>query len=291
MKRFGKRQNQRSNKIVALLGGLALICSCNSSVTNDEEPLARVHESYLYPSEVQSIFPENISADDSAKMTKSYVNNWIRKQLLVHQAEQVMDDDFKNIERQVEDYRNSLIIFKYQQKLIQQKLDTMVTDSEIVAYYDEYRSNFILPYNIVKALYIKLPKGTPDIERVKDFYKSDTPEDISRLEDYCYQYAVKYDHFDNKWVGFKQVISQIPTQIDDPKRFIRFRKYLETEDSLFYYFLRIKEFHLQGEEQPIDYAHSRIKSIILNKRKFSFIEELENGIYNDALNRNDFVIY
>jgi len=270
---------------------LFFVGACNSSMHTDEDPLAQVHDKYLYVSEIESIIPANANATDSAKFVNNYINTWVRKQLLVQQAEDLLDEDSRNISRQVEDYRNSLLIYKYQQRLIQEKLDTVVTEQEIEDYYNEYQSNFILSYNIVKALYIKLPKTSPDIEKVKQLYKSNEPDDQSRLQDYCYQYAVKYDHFDDEWIRFKQVLSQIPTDISDEERFLRFRKYLETEDSLFHYYLRINDYQLQGSEQPMTYAESRIRSIILNKRKFNLIEELENEIYNNALNRNEFVIY
>ncbi len=291
MRRIGKRQNQRFNKLIGLGILLVFLGSCDSTMHSDEEPLAQVHDKYLYLSEVQTIIPEQASSSDSAKIVSNYINTWVRKQLLVNQAEQLLDDDSRNISRQVEDYRNSLLIYKYQQKLIQQKLDTVVTEQEVESYYNEYKSNFILPYNIVKALYIKIPKSSPDVDKVVQWYKSDEPDDQSRLQDYCYQYAVKYDQFEGEWINFKQVLSQIPTEINDEERFLRFRKYLETEDSLFLYYLRIKDYHLQGTEQPLSHAKGRIRSIILNKRKFNFIEELENEVYNKALNRNEFVIY
>jgi hypothetical protein len=291
MSRIGKRPKQSFIKLWGLSFILLFSGACDSTINPDEEPLAQVHNKYLYLSEIQTILPDNATASDSTKFVNNYINTWVRKQLLVNQAEALLDEDSRNIARQVEDYRNSLLIYKYQQKLIQQKLDTVVTQQEIESYYNEYRSNFILPYNIVKALYIKLPKSSPDVDKVKQWYKSDEPEAQSRLQDYCYQYAVKYDHFNDEWINFKQVLSQIPTEIKDEDRFLRFRKYLETDDSLFYYYLRIKDYHLQGKEQPLSYAESRIRSIILNKRKFNFIEELENEVYNKALNRNEFVIY
>lgn len=291
MSKTGNRPKQSLIKHLGIGALFLLVGACNTSIHDDEEPLAQVHDRFLYLSEIESIIPKSANASDSAKFVNNYINRWVRKQLLVDQAEHLLDEDSRNISRQVEDYRNSLLIYKYQQKLIQQKLDTVVTDKEMESYYNEYKSNFILPNNIVKALYIKLPKTSPDVHKVKQLYKSDEPDDQSRLQDYCYQYAVKYDHFDNEWINFKQVLGQIPTDINDEERFLRFRKYLETDDSLFLYFLRIKDYHLQGSEQPMAYAKSRIRSIILNKRKFNFIEELENEVYNKALNRNEFVIY
>jgi hypothetical protein len=257
----------------------------------NDKPLARVHDKYLYESDLKQLFPSNISREDSVTLVKNYINDWIKKQLMLQKAEEYLPDESKDIEKQIEDYRSSLLIFKYRQELIKQKIDTLITQQEIETYYNEYSANFILNHNIVKALYLKISKESPEINKVKKWYKSDKAEDLTKLEDYCYQYATKFDNFNNEWISFGNLLNKLPLNIDDEERYLRYNKYIETEDSLFYYFVKINDFALRSSIQPIEYAKPKIKTIILNKRKFSFFEELENKIYNNALNRNEFVIY
>jgi hypothetical protein len=271
---------------------IVIVFSCdNSSDVLEDKPLAKVHNKFLYESDIQSLFNSKTSKEDSIVIARNYINNWIKKQLLVQKAELNLTDESKDIEKQIEDYRSSLLIFKYKQELIKQKLDTVVTDQEIENYYNEYSENFVLNHNIVKALYLKISKEAPEIDKVKRWYKSNDSEDSSRLEDYCYQYATKYDNFDNKWIPFNNLLIELPTNIDDQERFLRYYKQIETEDDLFYYFVKINEYSLKSTVQPLEYAQLKIKSILLNKRKFTFIDELENTVYNDALNHNEFIIY
>lgn len=266
--------------------------SCSKSNNEIENiPLARVHNKFLYESDIKSLFNSNISKEDSIVVARNYINNWIKKQLLMQKAELNLNEESKDIEKQIEDYRSSLLIFKYKQELIKQKLDTIITNQEIENYYNEYSGNFILNHNIVKALFLKISKEAPENDKVKRWYKSNDPENLSRLEDYCYQYATKFDDFDNKWIPFNNLLIEIPTNINDQERYLRYNKYIETEDDLFYYFVKINEYSLKSTVQPLEYAQLKIKSILLNKRKFTFIDELENTIYNDALNRNEFIIY
>ena len=175
--------------------------------------------------------------------------------------------------------------------MIQQKLDTNITEQEIEDYYNQYSGNFVLNHNIVKVLYIKLYKDAPEIDKVKRWYKSDNSEDMSRLEDYCYQYATKFDNFNDDWIPFNNILLEVPISVDDQERFLRYNKYIETEDDLFYYLVRINEYSLKSTIQPLEYAKLKIKNIILNKRKFTFINELENNVYKEALNHNEFIIY
>lgn len=266
--------------------------SCSKSNNEIEDiPLAKVHNKFLYESDIKSLFNSNISKEDSIVVARNYINDWIKKQLLMQKAELNLNEESKDIEKQIEDYRSSLLIFKYKQELIKQKLDTIITNQEIENYYNEYSGNFILNHNIVKALFLKISKEAPENDKVKRWYKSNDQENLSRLEDYCYQYATKFDDFDNKWIPFNNLLIEIPTNINDQERYLRYNKYIETEDDLFYYFVKINEYSLKSTVQPLEYAQLKIKSILLNKRKFTFIDELENTIYNDALNRNEFIIY
>ncbi len=271
---------------------IIFLISCNkSSIEDNDKLLAKVHDKYLYESEIKNLFTTTYSKDDSVTIARNFINDWIKKQLMLQKAELNLVEESKDIERQIEDYRSSLLIFKYKQELINQKMDTIVTEEEVEQYYNEYSGNFVLNHHIVKALYLKISKEAPDIDKAKRWYKSDSPEDLSRLEDYCYQYATKYDDFEKNWIPFNNLLIEIPANISDQERHLKYSKYIETEDDLFYYFVRIYEYSLKSTIQPLEYARSKIKSIILNKRKFTFLDELENSVYNDALNHNEFIIY
>jgi hypothetical protein len=271
---------------------LVVIAGCkNSNEEVERTPLAKVHDKFLYDDDIQDLFTTNSSKEDSITIAKNFVDEWVKKQLLLDKAELNLTEENIDIKKQVEDYRSSLLIFKYKQGLINQKLDTVVTDQEIEGYYNEYSANFVLNHNIVKVLFLMISKEAPEIDKVKRWYKSTDEENLSRLEDYCYQYATKFDDFNNEWIPFNNLLLELPTNIDDQERYLRFRKFIETEDSLFYYFVKINEYSLKSTIQPLEYTRPKIKSIILNKRKFTFIEELENKVYNDALNHNEFIIY
>jgi len=271
---------------------LIVIAGCKNSTKEIESiPLAKVHDKFLYDTDIQDLFTTKVSKEDSITIAKNFIDEWVKKQLLLDKAELNLNEENIDIKKQVEDYRSSLLIFKYKQGLITQKLDTVVTDQEIEGYYNDYSANFVLNHNIVKVLFLMISKEAPEIDNVKRWYKSTDDGNLSRLEDYCYQYATKFDDFNNEWIPFNNLLLELPTKIDDQERYLRYHKYIETEDSMFYYFVKVNEYSLKSTIQPLEYAKSKIKSIILNKRKFTFIEELENKVYNDALNHNEFIIY
>jgi hypothetical protein len=274
--------------ILFLFLGLA---GCKEQQETDKKPIARIHNKHLYLSDLKSVIPNNKSKEDSALIAKNYINKWIKKQLLLEKAEKNLSEESKNIKKQIEDYRASLLIYRYQQKLIDQKLDTVVTDTEIRSYYNENTSNFVLDKNLAKILYIKLSVNSPNIENVRRWYRSSNNEDLNKLKDYSYQYAEKFDDFDNQWINFDSFIKNIPYEVERPERFFRTKKYIEVRNGNMIHFIRINDYKLKGTKAPLNYVRDKIESIIINKRKHQLLKKLENDIYNEALNHNEFVIF
>lgn len=272
---------------------LVILTSCPGIEPNKhEDPLARVEDKYFYPSDLPDFFHGEISAEDSAKIAKSYIQKWIKKELLLEKAElNIPSEKQRDVLKKLEDTRVSLMIYEYQQQLVNQKLDTVVTQSEIDEFYNQHMNNFILNHNIVKTLFVQLPLNSPNITNVRRWYRSNNSEDLTKLEGYCYQYATKYDYFNENWIPFDQLLNIMPISVTNQESFLKYNHNIETSDSIYLYFINIREYKLKGSNTPIEYISYNIKSIILNNRKIKFLKELENNIYYDALSRNKFEIY
>ena len=281
---YGIRINRLAGRFIIL--GLVILSatqSCTQLETRSrEKPLAQVYEKYLYPSDISDIFPSNVNEEDSIMILQTYVDKWVRKQLILQKAELNLTAEQKDVRQQIEEYRSSLLIYKYEKNLILQKLDTVISDAEIQSYYTENPSNFNLDQHVVKALFIKLPLDVPDLWRVRQLYRSEREEDFRELEQYCYQYGVKYDYFDDQWIPFTTLTRALPHEIRNPDNFLRWNRHIEQQDSAFRYMVSLREYNLAGTVAPLPYVEQKIRSIILNKRKVRFIRDLENNIYKDA---------
>jgi len=257
-----------------------------------EEPLARVYDQYLYPSDIEGLFSNSLTKADSQQVARRYINKWITQQLLLRKAElNLSPSELDEIQHQLEETRSSLVIFKYEQLLQKQKIDTVITDEQIEEYYRQMASDFVTDRNIVKALYVKVPKNAPNIEKVRTLYRSSRVEDMNELESYCYQYANKYDFFDEDWIYFDNIKSQLPSEIFNDEQFLRYNTSFEMQDSSFYYFVHVREYRLAGSPAPLSFVRDKIQSIILNKRKIEFIRKLEEDIVKDGIKNNEFEIY
>lgn len=280
------------NKALIIFLSLVFLVSCNRSSKKAEDiPLARVNDKYLFKSQLQNIIPDNISSADSARIVTDHIDKWIRKQLIVAQAEKNLSDEEKNVENQIEDYRSSLLIFKYEQNFIRHRMDTNVTDQQIVEYFNSNTPNFILNSNIAKGIFVQVARSAPDVSSVRRWYKSNSPEDLNKLESYCFHNATKYEYFDEDWRYFSEVYQNLPETYQRPENILRYRKNYEVKDTNFYYLVKISDFKLAGSVAPIDFVSDDIRNILLNKRRIQMIQELESDIYKDALNHDQFNIY
>jgi hypothetical protein len=263
-----------------------------SKKSDSEEPaVARVHDTYLYLSEVKEMIPANTGKEDSILLVRNFIENWIKRQVILHKAESNLDDEKKDVEQRLQEYRNSLITYIYESELIEQRLDTTVTDEEIEQYYQENQRNFELKDNIVKVLYFKVKKNAPKIAKVRGWYRSQNTRDRALLEDYCFQFASDFHLDDETWLPFDEVMKKVPIKTYDKESFLRNNRFVETEDSTYYYFVRFSDMQIRESISPLSFVRDDIRNLILNKRKLELIREMEQAVYNEALKKNEIEIY
>lgn len=269
-----------------------LLISCFGPANKQDDPIvAKVFDDYLYLSELEEIIPKGLSLEDSLLVTRDHIDKWIRNRLLLNQAQLNLSEEAQNVERQIEDYRTSLLIFKYEQSYISQKLDTMITDEEIEEYYNNYSSNFILNNHLLKGIFMKIPRSAPQSYKARNWYRSEKPEDLKELEEYCFNNATIFDYFDEDWTYLNEILSKMPKIYTRAETILSRYKFYELNDSTYRYFLKISDYRLEGAVTPLEIVKEDIASILLNKRKIQLIQKLESNIYNDALNRENFVVY
>ena len=270
-----------------------LVISCQSSNSYKKEDIAAtVGDKVLLKRDIPDLFYKSISPEDSVKIAKKYIQNWIKKELLLIKADiNLTKFQQEEINRQCEETRASLMIYHYEQEMIRQRMNSTITESEIQEYYDNYPKNFLLKYGIVKALFLKIPVTAPNIDKVRRWYKSDEVGDLNDLENYGYQFANKYDDFNNEWISFDMLLSKMPFVSSNPDRYLRYTRNIETKDSLYYYFAHIRDHKLKSTVSPLEYVEDQIESIIYNQRKIKFIQELENSLYQDGISTDEFIIY
>ena len=269
---------------------LIIIQSCSWVTNNNEgesDVLARVDNSFLYKKDI--IYDPSMG--DSSDIYSNQINRWIKKQLILNSAYQ-NDEIMNEIQNKVDNYKESLMLFEFEKYLFSNSNNINISKQEINEYYEKNADDFILPFNLVRAIYAKIPDYAPSINvfrnNLRKYPNSDTTEIIS----YCFQFAEKSFLEDSTWIKFDDIIMNIPFPADvDKVSFLNRRTYYETRENEYIHFLRILDKKLIGDFSPISYEEEIINTILLNNRKQELFDKLRDSIYNNSTKGVDYEIY
>jgi hypothetical protein len=266
-------------------------CGKNNN-TSKRVTVATAGNTVLYLDQIPPLIQPGTPEADSTSIIQNYINKWAKKELLFQKAEENLSPELKDeIDKQLEETRSNLVIYQYQRQMMLERMDTLVSDAEMENYYASNKESFLLSSNIVKALFIKLPVETPNIDRIKLLARSNEQSNLQQLETICYQFAEKFDDFNEQWVPLDRLSVELPQEIENEENFLKRTAFFEASDSVYLYLITIRDFRLRSTLAPFEYVRDDIKRIIWNNRRFEFIQALENGIYNDALKENNFRIF
>jgi len=259
--------------------------SCDFFKNDSKIFLVEVYGNELFYSDIEHLVTPGLSEADSLNLINNLREKWVKEQLLLQKAKLNLPLIQQNVTAQVESYENALLIYSYQQELLNQKLDSIISKEEIDQFYAENSGNFLLKDDVVTVNYIKLKREVPYLWKVKSLYKQTDEDSRVILEDYCYQFAQEYFIEDN-WQYVKDVFLSLPKNESSRRYSLRKGKSFELTDDEFHYFLYVKEYKQKGSVSPLSMIENQIRSIILNKRKINFLNETEMELYNTALSKN-----
>ncbi len=265
--------------------------ACSFFRDAQDEPIAEAFGKKLYISDVKNIFPEGVKPSDSLAILKGYIDSWTRKQILLNLAEDNLSSSDKDVEQELDDYRSTLLINRYEQQFLNQKLDTNVSKEEIQKVYSANSQSFVLTASIVKALYIKIKTTSPYLDKIRSLYKGSGESSMKELESIGRQAAENFDYFNDKWVFFNEILSELPTKPANADEFLVKNPNFEQHDNAYTYFVSVRQYKLKGSLSPFDYEMENIKSVILNKRRQELIEGLEKGVFENAKRQKKVKVY
>ncbi len=252
------------------------------------EIVAIVNTEKLFKKDLKEILPSGITGDDSLVLVRGYINDWAIKQLLLKKAEtNNSKEDVDEIDNLVRDYKESLIINNYKERLIKQQLDTVINDVEIDAYYRENKENFRLNEELLKIKYLHFDNNIINKKEIITLFKSSNIDDLENLEKQ--QLSFKFHQFnDSVWTRLDKVMLKLPFSKDNLLKKIEF---VEKQDSLGLYLAAINDVLVRNDIAPLSYIKPAIKQMILHKRKIQLIRDIEKILVQDATKNNNFKVY
>ena len=251
--------------------------------------IARVDEHYLYQKDIEKLVAN--SKKDSAQIVSGYIDEWVKRKLLIEKAKLYLPEKQMDVEKQVQDYRESLILYFYEQELLKQKLNEEVSDKEYSEIYHSNIERFKLSKDVLQFYYIKLPIEVPKLDEIKAKFNSFSEEDKHDLAEFCFQYAEEFSLNDTSWVIAETVAGKMKIDNSYLKSLSTNNKSGEQVDSAYIYLFRVSGYIEAGKSAPLGYVKDDIKMIILNKRKKKLLNNTYESVYRDGISKNRFKIY
>lgn len=222
-----------------------------------------------------------LSSEDSASFAEKYIYQWA---IGILEYDIARDKTKKHIEQLVEDYRRSLYIHEYEERLIAQRMPREVLDTLVQEFYDNHRSRFILRDDVVKGLLLVTPKDAPNLDKLRKMItEPHLEENIEWIEKFAYQYATGYELFLDQWMTTNQILLRMPFEEDNLQQQLKKSKQIELSDSINTYLLQVTAMYQKGDEMPIDYARTEIEEIILRNRQVEFLKHERALLYEKAI--------
>jgi hypothetical protein len=276
--------------IVSVFSGL-VSCKAITSFLRDDDVVAKVGSHKLYRSQLAAYIPDGVSSEDSTKLSLQYINSWASDQVFMDMAQQQLSKDEKDVSKELEAYKTSLLKYRYEQRYINERLDTTVTDEEIETYYNKHSDKFKLEVPIVKARFVSIMNDSPNLEIIKKKMGSSKVNDLVEADSLSFSSALKYSNYSDKWIDVITLAREFGTDyvtmlskmsnsyIDMPDN--------QGNDNIAY----ISRIMKAGEIAPLEYCSDRIRDIIISTRKHALISTLERELLNNAREKENFVLY
>lgn len=257
----------------------------------DRIVVAECYGNKLYPEDLEGVVPADANKMDSLSRVNDFIDSWIRRQLLIHQAEINLTAEQRDFSKQLQDYNQSLLIYAYETQMIEQYLDTVVSEDEIAVYYEEHKQNFQLRSTMVKVAYVIL---NDDCKHQKEFKQIMSDRDtlmLPQLDVLASQHAVSSSLEVDDWIRLDDLLRIIPLEIYNTESFLKKNRFVSFGKDKYLYMVRFEDHLLEESLSPLELESDNIRNIILLKRKKELLSQLNVDLYEKAVKEKVFEIY
>lgn len=274
---------------------LLLATSCREASTLfGYDTVVRVGRNTLSSADIAAAVPKGLSGTDSVNYVDSYIDKWIIRQLKLQEAELIFSSSEGDIDRMVEDYRQSLLIRKIEQYYLDKDVDLQITDADIEAYYNSHKGDFRLTSAVVKGYIVSFPEKYRRKEWLLQMMRSakdESGDKFKEFEQVCLKNnfrMVKYE----EWVDFSDYLANLPLlrSANHDKRLSE-RGVQQIHYDATCYAFRITDVLSAGEPMPLFMAKDKIVSILTKRRQGEIIRQNEERIRQNADNNGLIKIY
>lgn len=271
-------QNNVKKTFLLLLTTSILVTSCSN---RRDKVVAQVYYHKLYQSEIAKAMPKGLSPNDSLALVNDFIDDWIREQLLLHEAEKGLSVKEKNFDKQLEEYRNNLLVNTYYEKLISDTSSFKITEKDLKDFMKSFDKRYTVDKEIVRINYVKLSQDSKLIEPVKSILFSETKR-ISDKEVLTKMLgdSIEYMIDDEAWLYLDDIQNEV--SFDITRDVASNHKYVEKDVGDSHYLLVILDYKNQRSVNETEEELAAAKMMLLNQKKQQFIEKHVDELFKKA---------
>lgn len=254
-----------------------------SGVANGKRVVAKVDDKELMVRDILADMPEGLTGIDSATFVRMYTDNWVLNQLKLSRAEEVLTSH-KDIDRLVEDYRQSLIIRQLDQYYVDKEIETEITSRQIAAHYRLHSSQFKLDHDKVRGVIVRVPDNFRNTSALSEALRNVKGDGMVELNAFVEKHSLQITDLSASWVLFSDFLSYLPT--------VRTRSYdnllqtgkvqsMKSDDVIFYF--TITDVVRKGSTAPLETVEEDIRRMLYAERSSDIVKNYEQELKYEAV--------
>ena len=259
---------------------------------NADSVVAQVYQYKLYASEVQAGMPSGLSQEDSLALARDFIDNWVKEKLVLHEAERYLSPREKNFDREMSEYRNSLLAQRYLDKIWNEDTaNVTVSDREITDFARSLDDRYTVEKEIVRVNYVKMPTHSDMLPSVRDILfdekKRVEQKDVlvNMLGD-----SIEYLLDDDEWLYLDDLQNEVAFQIDVQKLGDRVGAlHIEKEVGENSVLLVMLDYRSQRSVNETKEERAAAGMLLMNQRRTQFVNQYLQELYGRALKEGKIV--
>ncbi|HOY37723.1 MAG TPA: hypothetical protein PLK75_00340 [Bacteroidales bacterium] len=266
--------------VVSLIA--VVMISCGGNDDTKLNVVARVGEKQLLQEDLEFLIPNSFSKEDSLKFAESYINDWVFEQLLYAEALNSITDT-ASINKQLEEYRQSLYNYYFERQLLESKIDTVVGHAQISEYYSQHLYEYVLDQPVIKLHSLVFDANKIDYIAEVRMIKNTEIDEIESLFEFCERVGGNIMLID-RWIRMSDFYRIFPCEGNLTLEKIEKGGYYECFNDSLRYLIIIDDIIPVGSYCPQEVLTDDIRKIILQKRSKDFMSIYKKQLFIQAEN-------
>ena len=253
---------------------LCLLSLCLSSCKQKDTVVAEAYHAKLYLSQLAAQIPDSFSPADSAQLAQILIEDWIKQQIILHEAKQALPLKSQNFEKEIDEYKNTLLVNTYFNFLTSDSGQFTVSDDELEQFIKKYESRYTVNREIIKINYVKTARDSKLIKELKELLFDDDrrTEEKQRIEELCAD-SIEYFLEDNTWLYLDDIQNEFPIEIKNKESILSQNKYIETEDSDYHYLIVFLDYKSRRTINETEEEIAAARMMLTQQKKQNFVNQ------------------